>query len=82
MSSSPVQIDESEVLDLQSALVDKSLVLFDDSTGRFRMLETIRQYSKERIDEERAEAVRARHLAYFRALAEEAEENLTGPEQV
>ncbi len=38
-----------DVLDLISRLVDKSLVLFDDTTGRYRLLETIRQFSLDRL---------------------------------
>ena len=42
-----------DVLDLVSRLVDKSLVLFDDTTGRYRLLETIRQFSLDRLRDAR-----------------------------
>jgi predicted ATPase len=68
-------------LDEISALVDWSL-LKPIGEGRFLMLETIREYALEALEEsgETAE-VRDRHLDYFLALVEEAEPNLTGADQ-
>ena len=68
-------------LDEISGLVDWSL-LKPIGDGRFLMLETIREYALEALEEggETAE-VRDRHLDYFLALVEEAEPNLTGPDQ-
>jgi predicted ATPase len=67
------------VLDLLAALAQKSLVAPIDSGARFRMLETIRDYARDRLQESGAEAaVRARHRDYFVALAEEAEPHLEG----
>lgn len=67
----------SQILDLLSGLVDKSLVQVDGdgSPGprRYRMLETIRHFARERLaDAPDATAVRDRHLGYFLQLAEEA----------
>jgi|SRR5215217_2097584 len=79
-------IEEGEVLDLLSNLVDKSLVLAETSTEgrvRYRMLEPVRQYAREQLEESReAEAVRQRHATFFLALAKEAKPNLRGPQQV
>ena len=65
-----------EVLDLVSLLVDKSLVVTDNTTGgptRYRMLETVRQYAAEKLGESgEAEAVRSRHRDYYTALAVDA----------
>ncbi len=48
-----------------------------DGTMRFRMLETLRQYAEERLNARPdADEVRARHRAYFLALAQEAEPEL------
>ena len=75
----------NEVLDLLSYLVDKSLVIVrEDGTGtRYRLLETVRQYGRERL-EEAGEAARAReqHAGYYLAVAEEAEPELKGDRQV
>jgi predicted ATPase/class 3 adenylate cyclase/DNA-binding CsgD family transcriptional regulator len=69
-------LDRYAILDLLSALVEKSLVRADEhgTEVRYRLLETVRQYGVERLAEagERA-AIRVRHLQYFVALADEAE---------
>jgi predicted ATPase/DNA-binding CsgD family transcriptional regulator len=65
-------------------LVDKSLVLADQDGGqaRYRLLETIRQYARDRLRETGdAAACRDRHLDHFLALAEEAEPELYLPDQ-
>ena len=70
-------IEEGEILDLLSGLVDKSLVVAEateDGEVRYRMLEPVRQYALEKLEESgEAEEVRRRHAAFFLALAEEAE---------
>ena len=72
-------IEVAAVLDLLSHLVDKSLVVAEES--RYRLLETLRQYGKEKLaGSGEAEAVRDRHRNFFLALAEEAEPHLRGPE--
>jgi predicted ATPase/DNA-binding CsgD family transcriptional regulator len=71
------------VLDLLPQLVDKSLVIAEEHRGaaRYRLLETIRQYARDRLREAgEADRTRDRHLAYFLALAEESEPKLRGPE--
>ncbi|GGO29964.1 SARP family transcriptional regulator [Microbispora rosea subsp. aerata] len=61
-----------EVLDLLFRLVDRSLVVPEPATGRFRLLVTVRDYAWARLEEagEVAEC-RDRHLAHFARLAEE-----------
>src|SRR5215207_3721778 len=82
-------IDEGDVLDLLSKLVDKSLVVVNagakqqESASRYRILEPIRQYARERLEESGgADAVRNRHAASFLALAERAGPELRGLQQV
>jgi predicted ATPase/class 3 adenylate cyclase len=77
-------VAEQEVLDLLTSLCDKSLVLVEQNDGgyRYRLLETVRQYARERLlTSTGAEAVRARHRDCFLALAEETHAKLKGPEQ-
>ena len=65
----------SGVLDLLTALVDKSLVIVEHKRGetRYRLLETVREYSCEKlVDAGEAEQIRNRHLHYFVKLAEAA----------
>src|SRR5262245_10398835 len=65
-------------LETLSSLVEKSLVRRTDD--RFWMLETIREFATERLDESvDANLVRRRHVDYFLALVEEAEPQLRTP---
>ena len=73
-----------EALDLLTSLADKNLVVADEQDGptRYRLLETVRQYALERLREHDEEARwRGGHLAYFLALAEEAEPQLHESDQ-
>ncbi len=65
-------VERYQVLDQLSLLVDKSLVVADDSGGRTRygLLETVRQYALEKLGESgEADAVRARHRDHYTAMA-------------
>jgi predicted ATPase len=67
-------------LDTLQSLVEKSLLRF--STDRYWILETIREFAGEQLDESpEAEQVRARYLGWALALAEAARRDLRGPEQ-
>jgi DNA-binding CsgD family transcriptional regulator/tetratricopeptide (TPR) repeat protein len=78
-------VEENDVLDLLGGLVDKSLVAAGAPTGgavRYRMLEPLRQYAREKLEEGgEADEVHNRHAAFFLAVAEEAEPELAGPQQ-
>jgi predicted ATPase/DNA-binding CsgD family transcriptional regulator len=69
------------------ALVDKSLVQFGDAgagVGRYRLLETVRQYAADQLEAlgpQAAEAARSAHLDYYQALAETAAPQLVGTDQ-
>ena len=74
-------ISAYDVLDSLTQLVNKSLVDVveqpHDRKTRYRMLETIRQYAREKLLEAGGgETIRQKHLAYFVDLAERAEPNL------
>ncbi len=79
-------VNDWDILDLLSRLVDKSLIVADlessAGTTRFRMLETVRAYAGERLAAggEAAE-IRRRHLDYFISLVARAEPEFTGKEQ-
>ena len=67
-------------LDTLQALADKSLISFDH--GRFRMLETIREFAVERLEASNdADKIRGRHARLFSDLAARAEPQLISPEQ-
>ncbi len=78
-------LEESQVLDLLSQLLNKSLVAVENLEGeiRYRLLETIRQYARGKLfDSGETPRVADRHLDYFLSFAEEAEKHLSGSEQV
>jgi len=67
-------LDPMQILDLLSQLVKKSLVNMEDVNGesRYRRLETIRQYAREKLFEtEEAAHIRDAHLDYFIEFAEQ-----------
>jgi predicted ATPase/DNA-binding SARP family transcriptional activator len=77
-------VGSGEILDLLTALVEKSLVQSGapGGTARYWMLETVRQYAVERGGETgHATDARRRHRDYFESLAETARDALSGPEQ-
>ncbi|MEW5881831.1 MAG: adenylate/guanylate cyclase domain-containing protein [Pseudomonadota bacterium] len=75
-------IDAADVLDLLARLVEKSLVIADIDGGRYRMLETVRQYAHEKLQEYGGDgAARERHLAYYVRFADAARTELVGPSQ-
>ncbi len=75
--------DEDRALDLVESLADASLLLVRRAEGeaRYSLLETVRQYAAERLEELGADAPRRRHAEWFLALAERAEPELSGESQ-
>lgn len=79
-------VPADRVLDLLTALADKSLLVPDASAPgdqpRFRMLETIKAYGLNQLAEAgETDQIRRAHAAYFLALAEAAEPRLRTGEQ-
>jgi predicted ATPase/DNA-binding winged helix-turn-helix (wHTH) protein len=77
--------DEYDTLERLTALHDKSLLIVDRDTHaqpRYRMLETVRQYAAERLNEAgEGDDMRTRHLLHYVALAERAAPGMEGPRQ-
>lgn len=78
--------DNQNMLDLLTYLVDKSLVAVDHDhvdEPRYYMLETIRQYAREKLAEsEEAEAVRLKHSEWFIRSAERAKKEYLSRQNV
>ncbi len=76
---------DGDVFDGIASLVNKSLLRQVESAAgesRFLMLETIREFAAERLEEsEDAEEIRRRHARYFLELAQGAAPQLFGAEQ-
>ena len=78
-------IDAVDVLDLLGHLVEKSLVVRDerDPAGRYRLLETIRQYAQEHLEISGVTSVtRGRHARYYADYLAEAAPHIEGPGEI
>ncbi len=65
-------VERYQALDLLTLLVDKSLVVAENTGGRtrYRLLETVRQYALEKLAESgEADAIRSRHRDYYISMA-------------
>jgi predicted ATPase len=75
-----------EILDTLESLVSQSLLRRLETSGgapRFSMLETVREFASDRLDEhDDAAMVRERHAGVFLTLAEAAERGLAGDRRV
>jgi predicted ATPase/DNA-binding SARP family transcriptional activator len=79
------QLCADDVVDLLGRLVDKSLVLAEDhdSVTRYRLLETIRQYAQERLEDTgETERFRLLHCRHYVAFATIASDGLRGRDEV
>jgi predicted ATPase/DNA-binding XRE family transcriptional regulator len=81
-------VSKSQVVDLLGQLFNKSLVTVEtrsedsESETRYGMLETIREYARQKLEEAgEAEEVRGRHLEFFAAFARQAEKGIYSSEQ-
>ena len=78
--------EPGDELMLLGNLIEQSLVLAESEEGdeiRYRMLEPVRQYAQEKLEEGgEAEKTKRRHARYYLTLAEEAEPWIKGREQV
>ncbi len=75
----------SDILDLLGRLVDKSLVVVETDSvlneTRYRLLETIRQYARLKLEEiGEVPEITEQHLNFFASFAGQAEKNLYGKE--
>ena len=68
---------------LAKSLLKRAVGKYDEGERRFTMLELIREYALEELEESSAaEDIRRRHAIYFLDLAERAEPHLTGEDQI
>jgi hypothetical protein len=75
-----------DVMDAVGGLVAKSMVVAEpgaDEHTRYQLLETLRQYGRERLDEDgQTDRWRRRHAEYFAAFAAEVGRGLRGRDEV
>lgn len=81
-------LDRADVVDVVASLVDRSLVEAVptqalDAEVRYRLLETVKAYAAERLEEAgETQTVREAHAVYYRDLVERAEPRLRHREQL
>src|SRR2546421_4094473 len=77
-------LDQTQLIDLLTVLVDSSIVQVHESAGarRYQLLETIREYGLQKLEDTgETETFRRRHLEWFLALAHRAEPEWRGANQ-
>jgi hypothetical protein len=77
-------VEAHDVLDVLSRLVARSMVVAEDSEAvtRYRLLETMRQYARERLDSvAEGDVVRRRHAEHYLSVAEAAEVGVKGRDE-
>lgn len=82
-SSTGSTFDDSEILDLLSGLLDKSVLAGNGAEQpRVEMLETVREYAWEQLDASgERDAMERAHAVHYLALAERAAPELVGTDQ-
>jgi tetratricopeptide (TPR) repeat protein len=79
-------VQDWDVVDAVGGLVAKSMVVAEPGTGehtRYQMLETLRQYGRERLDEDgHTDRWRRRHARHFAVFAAEVAQGLRGRDEV
>jgi predicted ATPase/DNA-binding SARP family transcriptional activator len=73
------------LLDLLTSLIDKSLLVIEtrDTATRYRLLETVRQYAREKLAAANESAIYARrHRDWFLQVAEQADPKVRSREQI
>lgn len=75
------KIDKAEILEFLNQLTEKSIIIYNEEKERFVMLETIRQYGKDKIREANEyEKISDKHLRFYLELAETRSRKLRGSE--
>ena len=75
-------LESSGVSLLLANLVDKSMVqLIDEDLPRYRLLETLRDYGRDRLGEPERDLVRSRHAAWYLQVAERCGRSLAGADE-
>jgi len=80
------KLQDWEVIDILTSLVDKSLVSVEKTPGkepRYTFIESVWNYAREKLAEAgESDALRKRHLEYYLEIALAAAPHLMGPDQI
>ncbi len=73
-------LDQYDILDLTNELTEKSVISFSEQSGKFRMLETIKQYGEEKLREAGEEKkFYDKHLDHYLSMCESSFVDMNGP---
>ena len=73
------ELKENEIFEILNSLTEKSIVNYDAENERYRMLETLRQYGENILEQSaEKEIIFKKHLKYYSELAEASEPELRG----
>ncbi len=76
------KIKSHEILMLLISLAEKSIISYEQEHRRYRMLETIKQYGKEKLEQSgEAGKILSNDLSFFVRLAEHTQQFYYGPEE-
>lgn len=76
-------VSREDVVESVAALVEKSVLIREEPIGRYRLLETIREYGQDHLRSSGDDLnLRLRHRDYYLDLAEQADTEWFGPRQV
>ena len=70
------KISKNDILDLLSQLTEKSVIIYDETKDRYRILESLKQYGIEKLSD--GKEIFLQHLNYFLKLSEKAKPELIG----
>jgi predicted ATPase/class 3 adenylate cyclase len=80
------RLESWAVFDALTGLVDKSMVVAEedaDGAMRYQLLETMRQYARERLEAAaESDQWRLRHAAYYATLCEDIGPRIVGPDEI
>jgi non-specific serine/threonine protein kinase len=75
-------VASADVLELLSALVDKSLVSVEQNGPRYRLMSTLLEYAHSQLDQSgELDRIRKRYAGFYLDLAEEGDRNIFGSQQ-
>ena len=69
-------ISKHDILDLLSQLTEKSVIIYDETKDRYRILESLKQYGIEKLSD--GKEIFLQHLNYFLELSKKAKPELLG----
>ncbi len=75
------KIKMEDILDLLGHLTEKSIIIYDEKSDRFKILETLKQYGEAKLKESgETDKILSKYLQFYLEFSEIAYGNFTGPD--